>query len=460
MMSVARSVHAQSVSLFILKGTLTDADGVALVGYTVEAPIAEESTFGSGVSITDEQGNYSIDYNDLSGAISVADEIEIIIKDPDGNVVGETSYIVTAADISPRIGRATHNIQIQMSGLRVELSNVQLPADGESTAEITVTIEDSDGAPVTDAPPSIEADSGSVGEVMDNGDGTYTVVYTAPALVITEPTTDTITVTSDTTGDSTTATVTLQPVPTVIALSVEASVFTAGAGETGAIAISVSRGDNPVADANLSLGLTRADGGSDIGTVTDVANDGDGKYSATYTPSNAVGQVNITARDAVSGAIAITSVTVNAGPAAAITVTAVPTSVSSNGSAVITAAVADASGNGVGGLTLSGSAESGAVGEFSEGSAFGSYSATYTAGTVEAAGTDTVTVSVGELSGQVTIDLTPVPPKEVSILVISGTVNKQDGTGPVSGVNVEVMVGDMPPKMAVTESDGSYSVNR
>ena len=458
MMSVARSVHAQSVSLFILKGTLTDADGVALVGYTVEAPIAEESTFGSGVSITDEQGNYSIDYNDLSGAISVADEIEIIIKDPDGNVVGETSYIVTVADISPRIGRATHNIQIQMSGLRVELSNVQLPADGESTAEITVTIEDSDGAPVTDAPPSIEADSGSVGEVMDNGNGTYTVVYTAPALVITEPTADTITVTSDTTGDSTTATVTLQPVPTVIALSVEASVFTAGAGETGAIAISVSRGDNPVADANLSLGLTRADGGSDIGTVTDVANDGDGKYSATYTPSNAVGQVNITARDAVSGAIAITSVTVNAGPAAAITVTAVPTSVSSNGSAVITAAVADASGNGVGGLAPSGETESGTVGEFSEGATFGSYSATYNAGTVEEAGTDTVTVSVGDLSGQVTINLTPVPPKAVEILVVTGTVNKQDGTGPVGGVNVEVTVGAMTQPPTQTDSNGNYTV--
>ena len=43
------------------------------------------------------------------------------------------------------------------------------------------------------------------------------------------------------------------------------------------------------------------------------------------------------------------------------------------------------------GLTLSGSADSGAVGEFSAAAAFGSYSATYTVGTVEAAGMDTVT---------------------------------------------------------------------
>ena len=149
----------------------------------------------------------------------------------------------------------------------------------------------------------------------------------------------------------------------------------------------------------------------------------------------------------------------NAGPAASISVSAAPTSVSSTGSAVITAAVADASGNGVGGLALSGSAESGAVGEFSAGSAFGSYSATYTAGTVEAEGTtDTVTVSVGDLSGQATINLTTVPDKEVEILVISGTVNKQDGTGPVGGIDVEVTVGDMPPKSTETDSNGNYSV--
>ena len=142
-----------------------------------------------------------------------------------------------------------------------------MPADGESQAEITVSIESGDG-PVIGDTVTITTDMGSVGEVTDNGDGTYTAVYTAPALVIDESTTDTINVSSDTTGDTTTTTVTLEPVPTVIALSVEPSVFTAGAGGTGAIAISVSRGGNAVADAELSLGLTRADGGTDTGTVT------------------------------------------------------------------------------------------------------------------------------------------------------------------------------------------------
>ena len=46
---------------------------------------------------------------------------------------------------------------------------------------------------------------------------------------------------------------------------------------------------------------------------------------------------------------------------------------------MITAMVTDASGNGVGGLALSGAAESGTVGEFSAGSADGSYIAQHTA---------------------------------------------------------------------------------
>ena len=450
---MGESAHAQSVNAFQLNGTLTAADGTALAGYTVEAPIAVSIL--ASASITDADGKYAILYSGFEAVVTVGDVIEITVKDPAGNIVGTTSYTVTEGDIGARIGEATHNILL--SGLNVELDNIQLPADGESQAEITVSIESGDG-PVIGDTVTITTDMGSVGEVTDNGDGTYTAVYTAPALVIDESTTDTINVSSDTTGDTTTTTVTLEPVPTVIALSVEPSVFTAGAGGTGAIAISVSRGGNAVADAELSLGLTRADGGTDTGTVTGVTSNGDGTYSATFTAPNTSGQIDVTATDAVSGASGMASVNVDAGPAATISVTAAPTTVSSTGSAVITAAVADASGNGVGELALSGSAESGAVGEFSAGSAFGRYSATYTAGTVEAEGTDTVTVSVGDLSGQATINLTPVPPKEVEILVISGTVYKEDGTGPVSGVNVEVTVGNMPPKTTVSDGNGNYSV--
>ena len=455
-MSAAQSVHAQSANPFRLSGTLTDADGAALEGYTVEAPI--DVSFLAPASRTDVQGNYSILYSALAPAVvSVGDTIEITIKDPDGVVVGTSSYTVTAADVSQVVGIAEATHDIQLSGLSAEVDTAELPADGVSTATVTVTVK-SGGQAVTDDTVAVTAGSGSVGEVANNEDGTYTATYTAPALVLTGPMADTITVSSGTTGDSTTVTITLTEVPTAIAVSVAPGVFTAGAGATGAISVSVNRGGNAVADADVSLGLRRADGGADTGSVTGVTSNGDGTYSASFTPPSAAGQINITASDAVSGASGMASVTVNAGAAASISVNAAPMTVSSNGSAVISATVMDASGNGVGGLSLSGAAESGAVGDFSAGAAFGSYSATYTAGTVEAEGTDTVTVSVGDLSGQVTVGLTPAPPKEVEILVVSGTVFKKDGTGSVSGVNVEVTVGAMAPLSAVSGSNGSYSV--
>ena len=456
MVGAAGSVEAQTTRTFILSGMVTDNDGGALEGYTVEAPL--DTSDLATVTITGADGEYKIVYNAIfaSAVIGAGDTIEIIVKDLDEQVVARKSYTVTVADINrePLSGAV---VDIQLSGLNAELEPNQLPADGISTTTITVSV-DSGGAPVTDDTVTITPVQGSVGEVTNNEDGTYTAVYTAPALVLTESVMDTITVSSGTTGDTTTTVVTLEMVPTVIDAAVDPNVFIAGAGTSGAVQISANRGTNAVADADISLGLRRADGGADTGTVTGVTSNGDGTYSATYTPPNTAGQINITATDAVSGASGMTSVTVNAGAAAAISVSAAPMTVSSNSSAVITATVVDGAGNGVGGLSLSGAAGSGTVGAFSAGSAFGSYRATYTAGTIEAEGMDTVTVSVGDLSGQVTIGLTPAPPKEVEILVVSGTIFKKGGTGSVSGVNVEVTVGSMPPRTTTSGSNGKYSV--
>ena len=455
-MSVTGSVEAQSTRTFILSGMVTDNDGGTLEGYTVEAPL--DTSDLATVTKTDAAGEYKIVYNAIfaSAVIAAGDTIQITVKDPSEQVVASESYTVTVADINrePLSGAV---VNIQLSGLTVDLDPSQLPADGVSTTAITVSVY-SGGAPVTDDTLTITAGQGSISGQAGYNNGTYTADYTAPALVLTESIMDTITVSSGTTGDTTTVTVTLQVVPTVITVSVNPSVFIAGGAATGAVQITAMRGTNAVADANISLGLRRADGGSDTGTVTGVTSDGTGAYSATYTPPSAAGQINITATDAVSGANGTATVTVNAGAAATITVSAAPMTVSSGGSAVITAMVMDGSGNGVGGLTLEGAAGSGSVGEFSGTAPFGSYRATYSAGTVESDGTDTVTVSVGGLAGEVTINLTPAPPKEVSILVVRGTVYKKDGTGPVSNVNVGVSVGGMPAQTTGTGSDGTYSV--
>ena len=64
---------------------------------------------------------------------------------------------------------------------------------------------------------------------------------------------------------------------------------------------------------------------------------------------------------------------------------------------------------------------------------------------VDAEGTDTVTVMVAGLSGEVTLNLTPVPPVDVSILVVAGTVFKVDGITPADGVTTTVTVGSNTP---------------
>ena len=124
---------------------------------------------------------------------------------------------------------------------------------------------------------------------------------------------------------------------------------------------------------------------------------------------------------------------------------------------MVTAMVEDSSGNPVGGLTAEGSAGVGTVGAFTESDESGTYTAAYAAPAVEEDGTDIITVTVGALTGVATVDLTPEPPMSVSVLVVTGDVNKADGTGTVPGVAVNVTAnGNM--ASATTDENGSYSV--
>ena len=89
---------------------------------------------------------------------------------------------------------------------------------------------------------------------------------------------------------------------------------------------------------------------------------------------------------------------------------------------------------------------------------FGAYTATYTAPMVDAEGTDMITVTTADISAELTVNLTPVPPREVTILIVEGTVFKEDGEIPADNVKVTVTVGANPPQMGTTDEDGSYSV--
>ena len=450
MTAASEIVHAQSTESFKLSGTVTDKDGAAVHGFTVEAPRFPSKVF------TRADGSFDLVFFSFTGeVISVGDDITITVKDRD-EVAAVVTYTVTAADIAAIPPVATVD-NIRLSGLDINVSPTTLPADGMSTATITVNIVVG-GEAVSGDTVTITPKQGTVGDVTDNGDGTYTATYTAPELVLTNSTMDTITIESTTTGETRTATVVVEPVPTQVSVIASPNSYTANGGAAGMVTVTVSRGANAVSDAEISFNFSRADGGMDTGSVGALTNNGDGTYSASYTQSNMAGRVTITAADAVSGASASAAVSINAGAASSLTVGISPSTVSSGGSAKVSVMVTDASGNGVGGLTASGSAASGMVGAFSEGGDIGSYTATYTAQMVDAEGTDVVTVGVGNLTGVDTVGLTPEPPVMVTILVVTGTVNKADGTGPVPGVDVEVTVNDKPPRSTTTGGDGSYGV--
>ena len=238
-----------------------------------------------------------------------------------------------------------------------------------------------------------------------------------------------------------------------VSVDVTPSVFSADTAGTGTVTVTVMEEDVPVTDETVTLSLSPA-----VGSVTSPAtNNGDGTYSATYTSGGTAGNVTLTAMATQAGGSGTATITINAGPPAAIAVIAAPETVSSFGGAVITTMVTDSNGNGVGGLTLTGTTSSGGtLTNFAPTRTFGSYTATYTAPMVDAEGSETVTVMADGVSGQVSLTLTPVPPVDVSILDIMGTVFKADGVTPADGVTVTVTVRSSS-DTGTTETDGSFS---
>ena len=238
-----------------------------------------------------------------------------------------------------------------------------------------------------------------------------------------------------------------------VEVTVEPSTFSADTPANGLITVTVANEEGPITDESITLSLS-----PNVGSVASATNRGDGTYESAYTSGGTAGQVTLTATTS-AGASATTTIIINAGPPAAIDVSAAPETVSSLGSSIITAMVRDSAGNGVGGLTLTGTTSgSGTLTNFASAVTFGTYTATYTAPTVDADGTETITVTTGGVSGEATINLTPVPPVDVSTLVIEGTVFKADGVTPADGVTTTVTVGSNPPEVRTTDADGIYSV--
>jgi PKD repeat protein len=450
-----------STDTFDLSGTVMGADDMAVgEGFTVSA-VAERLDVALIPFSTRADGTYDLRYLDSLGrTIDVGDSIRITVtEDATGKEVGGKTYIVTEGAVTAALPGAM--VDLLLSGILVEFNPSAIDADGVSQSTITVTVQGENEQRIMDDTLTItpEAGKGAVDEITNNGDGTYTTTYTAPSLALMAPTTDTLTVRSAALDEEVPAAITLQVVQTVVTVMVDLDTFRADSTETAAVTVMVARGPSAVADETITLVLTRDDGGTDTGTVGEITNNGDGSYTATYTPAKTVGRITLTAMATQAGESDEGTITISAGPPANLMLTALPETVSSEATSIITATVTDVAGNGVGGLELSATTSAGGtLTSFAEvAAAFGVYTTTYMAPTVEAEGSEEIVVTIGdsEISAQTTLNLTP-PPRMVNTIVVTGFVHKKAIMLPVAGVDVTVTIGKNPSETVQTSENGLY----
>ena len=234
------------------------------------------------------------------------------------------------------------DFDIVLSGLNVDADPSSIPADGSTTSTITVTVRaGSEG--VTGDTIALSVDKGAVdATATEVGNGVYTATYTAPSLVLLGPDTANISVSSTATELDESVPILLTPVPTTVTVDVDPDTFIADTPGTGAVTVTVDRA-GPVTDAAVELALN-----PEVGTLSEVTNNDDGTYSATYTSGSTAGNVTLTATAPGVTVPGRATITIDAGPPAAIALSAAPETVSSLGSSTITAMVTDSNGNAAG----------------------------------------------------------------------------------------------------------------
>ena len=104
------------------------------------------------------------------------------------------NYALTQSEIQTDMRKCTPITSPAEITLSVQASSNSLPADGSTTAIITATVKDTSGNPLSeqDVQMTVSKGQGTLNDVNDNGDGTYTATYTASSQAGTETITVTV----------------------------------------------------------------------------------------------------------------------------------------------------------------------------------------------------------------------------------------------------------------------------
>lgn len=320
----------------------------------------------------------------------------------------------------------------------ITASPSSITANGTSTSAITVQLKDRYGNSLTTggAAVTLSRTLGTIGAVIDNGNGTYSAVLTAATLA--GPAT--ITGSIDGTAISETATVTLTAgPPSTATTSVTASAATLTADDVSTATITVSLKDafgNSVSNSGASVSLA-----TNLGTIGPVTSQGGGMYTAVLKAGTLAGTAIVTGK--IDGAdVASTASVVFAPGAPSVAtslVTASPTTVTANGTntSTITIQLRDAFGNNIttNGIPVTVSTTLGTLSAVSH-SNNGTYTATLTSGTSAGLALVTGYISGLPIADTETVTLAPGPASALKSAMTSSATTFTVGAGGTATITV------------------------
>lgn len=430
--------------------TSTSTQGTAVLGFSINGDTAEQSTqvaFIPGAAETTTSLIFA-DVNELTANGSSTTNITVQLKDINGNLIntgGQNISITTSlgtlgnisdngngtytAALTAAIQTGTATLGFSINGetaqqttqvdfipgtadtaLSTIASNInEVIADGNSIANITIQLKDNNGNLLNTGGETIELTTslGTLGNVLDNGDGTYTAVFTSGTVA------GTATVGYSINGVTGAQTATINLIPgasDIIHSSITSDVteLIANGSSTATITIQLKdSNENFINTGGDTIELT-----SSLGTLQNVTDNGDGTYTAILTASTSTG--SSTVGFSINGNVAQQTVTIQMTAGSPNTMySLISSNVSvlvANGSstAIITLQLKDSNGNllNTGGETIGLTSSLGSLGNVTD-NGDGTYTAILTSGTLTGTATVGFSINGDSSANYIFIDFIP-----------------------------------------------------
>jgi adhesin/invasin len=283
-------IASGSTSTISANSTSITADGSSTSTITVQAVDAngnDETAGGDAVTLTTTKGTISgvTDNTDGTYTATLTSPTTTGTADVSGTINGNT---ITSGDASVAFTPGA----VSAANSTISANPTSIAADGTSTSTITVQAVDANGNDETagGATVLLDTNAGSLSGVTDNGDGTYTATLTSSTTAETADVSGAIDGNRITSGN---ASVTFTPPGAVSAaqstISPGPQSITADGTSTSNItvqAVDANGNDETSGAATVALSTT-------TGTLSGIADNGDGTYSATLTSSTTAGTADV-----------------------------------------------------------------------------------------------------------------------------------------------------------------------